>query len=380
MRNPSKLNRRTAMFAGLAAAVALDRVSRKRSVGCELVIDEVMPPVFSLIPVVADGKWIWKDPPSETGYLEPREFELTTTIQWQGRGNAERLTAYTVAPIEHPEQELLDHSIETDGCEALFRQIDNGAGQFVAQAASIGAGQTLTAKLIQRFRLYKYYAGYERDQFPAKQVVDRLTANQYLGSSPGINLHSRGLAELSRQVTSKAAHPWDKARAFFQWSRDEIKPKLGDYSSVEAALSKREGDCEERAAVFIALCRSVGIPARLVWVPNHAWAEFGLVDESETLHWIPVHTAAYDWFGWTGAHELVLQKGDRVLIPDSKRRVRLIADRYRSQGAKPVTSITAILNPIGEEPQTAGPGARVRDEQARWHLNAQHPADKRMRE
>ena len=33
------------------------------------------PPSFAVIPVVGDGKWIWKDPPADgqSGYLEPRE-------------------------------------------------------------------------------------------------------------------------------------------------------------------------------------------------------------------------------------------------------------------------------------------------------------------
>ena len=47
-----------------------------------------------------------------------------------------------------------------------------------------------------------------------------------------------------------------------------------------------EDRCEERAAVFIAFCRAVGIPARLVWVPSHNWAEFFLVDNDGKGQWI----------------------------------------------------------------------------------------------
>ena len=41
------------------------------------------PPAFSVTPVVGDGKWIWRDPPDETGYLEPREYEVSIGMQFE---------------------------------------------------------------------------------------------------------------------------------------------------------------------------------------------------------------------------------------------------------------------------------------------------------
>lgn len=36
-------------------------------------VDSLPPPVFGVVPVVGDAKWIWTKPPhGETGYLEPR--------------------------------------------------------------------------------------------------------------------------------------------------------------------------------------------------------------------------------------------------------------------------------------------------------------------
>ena len=68
---------------------------------------------------------------------------------------------------------------------------------------------------------------------------------------------------------------------------------------MHTALKERRGDCEEMAGIFVALCRHCDIPARLVWVPNHNWAEFYLTDDQGEGHWIPAHTACYHWFGWT---------------------------------------------------------------------------------
>ena len=102
--------------------------------------------------------------------------------------------------------------------------------------------------------------------------------------------------QLAAKIAGQIGHPWDKAKAFHDWVWNNIEARIGYYTSVVEAIRDRVGDCEERAAVFVALCRVSGIPARLVWVPNHNWAEFYLKDHQGKGHWIPSHTSAYSWF------------------------------------------------------------------------------------
>ena len=147
------------------------------------------------------------------------------------------------------------------------------------------------------------------------------------------------------------------------------------------ALEKRPGDCAEMSAVFVALCRAAGIPARLVWVPNHNWSEIHLSDNDGKGHWIPVHTACYFWFGWTGAHELVIQKGDRLRMPDRGGRLfRLQEDWMQWSGRRPAARYTAALTPqaakTGGDP---GPGARRKINTGEWKLVGDHPLDRYMR-
>ena len=113
------------------------------------------------------------------------------------------------------------------------------------------------------------------------------------------------------------------------------------------------------SAVFVALCRAAGIPARLVWVPNHNLAEFYLADKEGTGHWIPAHTACYFWFGWTVPYELVLQKGDRIPdVPDRNRSFRLLEDWMRWGGRHPRVRFTGKLLPQPTPTASdAGPGA-----------------------
>src|SRR6476620_12432699 len=84
----------------------------------------------SVIPVVGDGKWIWTEPPQDQkGYLEPRPFELSISIELQGKGPASGIMASTPVPLELPEQKIEDATIKTEGCGAEIRRLAPEAGQ-----------------------------------------------------------------------------------------------------------------------------------------------------------------------------------------------------------------------------------------------------------
>ncbi len=83
---------------------------------------------------------------------------------------------------------------------------------------------------------------------------------------------------------------------------------------------------------------------------------------------------------FTGAHELVLQKGDRLSVPQRGRQLRLLDDWLRWSGSKPQVRYIAELTP---EPATtggdAGPARRRKDERGEWLLVGNHALDKLLR-
>ncbi len=294
------------------------------------------PPAFSVVPVVGDGHWIWNEPPADgVGYLEPRSYSLKIGIELEAIGDADSVLATTPVPVAHPEQKIEDVHVETSGCEATLRELAPGMGQLLLSAESIAQGSVASAIAHYTLTLCKQFHKYERDQFPAQQKPPADIRKAYLQDSPGIQTSTKQVRSLAAELSEGVSHPWDKARRFAEWIPKNIRPQIGSYTSVTAALERRLGDCEEMSAVFVALCRSIGIPARLVWVPNHNWSEFYLTDSDGQAHWIPAHTACYFWFGWTGAHELVIQKGDRVLCAEQHKRVRLLEDWMQWGGRKP---------------------------------------------
>ena len=340
------------------------------------------PPAYSIIPVVGDGKWIWTEPPDKTGYLEPRPFQLQVGIEIQGTGSAAAVKATTPVPVEFPEQTVRSVSVRTEGCQAFIRQISPGAAQLVLSAPALARYQTVAAAVTMQLTLHKQYQAFSAERFPATQPdPPKVFRKQFLYDSPGIQTRLPRVQQLSQQLAADHQHPWDQAQAFYTWVWENIRARIGTYTSVKRALQNRAGDCEERAAVFVALCRAAHIPARLVWVPNHNWAEFFLVDEEESGHWIPAHTACYSWFGWTGAHELVLQKGDNIRVPEKRKPQRLSRDWTQWVGARPQVSYRAELKPLPAAPGAdPGPGARRKSARGQWDLKHDHESDYRLRD
>jgi hypothetical protein len=365
------------IFGGLALSRLMTPCGRLATPSAALASDcnARIPQAFSITPVVRDGKWNWKEQPlDQQGYVDPREFDISIGLRWTSQGRARNLRGTTPVPVILPGQEITDVRIEkSEGCAAEVVALSESAAQLQVQAPAIERGQTIAAAVILRARLFRFCPRYSKDQFQAAPTYPDAIMDQATGNSPGIRSDLTALQMLVDSLASQHEHPWSKCRKFFEWVRASIAGRPGAYTSVQAALKTRVGDCEERAGVFVALCRCAGIPARLVLVPNHCWAEFCLIDNEGVPRWIPAHTAAYDWFGWTGTHELVLQKGDRIWQLGSNKTVRLVTDWHSFEGRKPTIEYLGQLQPV------SGPGKRIKNRQAGWNLMRTHPDDRFLR-
>ena len=328
--------------------------------------------------VIGDGEWIWTRPPMGVkGWLEPRKFEFRTRVEMRATGAVTQVTSTTAIPVELPEQRIDDVSINTVNCSARLRQVAPHAAQLVLHAPLLRPGATLVAEGVFQLTLQKQFFDYQKDQFPAEQEFPKEFRKQYLYNSPGIHTRPTEVKDLAEKLGAGHQHPWDKAHAFKRWVWENIhSEKAMKYPGVVSAIRTGVGDCEERACTFAALCRNHGIPTRTVWVPNHVWSEFCLRDEAGRAHWIPAHTSGYTWFGLTGAHELVMQKGDKVTSPDQRREMRFIHDWAKYTGPRPEIVYTAALHPLpSQQGADPGPGARLKRATGPWTAG-EHELDK----
>src|SRR4029079_14969414 len=99
----------------------------------------------------------------------------------------------------------------------------------------------------------------------------------YLSPAEFIDSDHERVRAKARQAAGSASDPVEQARVLYRAVRDEIRydPYI-DYTDPEtyrasSVLAKGHGYCVGKASLYVALCRAVGIPARLglADVKNH---------------------------------------------------------------------------------------------------------------
>jgi transglutaminase-like putative cysteine protease len=143
-----------------------------------------------------------------------------------------------------------------------------------------------------------------------------------------------------------AVTDWRRVEAIYDYIIDRITYEEGEDQSSVQVLKIGKGDCQAIGALFVAMCRTAKVPARLVWVHGHQHAEFYLEDETGVGRWYPIETAGQRAFGEMPVARVILQKGDNFRVPERRReRLRYASDYalfLSTAGTKP--SIKYVRN------------------------------------
>jgi len=160
---------------------------------------------------------------------------------------------------------------------------------------------------------------------------------QYLQPSPYIESDNRIFARMFADITRDRNTDWDKVEAIYSFVRNNVRyndagwaqPVKGALSLVRQPEGEWTADCKDMTCLFVALCRAGGIPARVVRVPRHCYAEFYLQIRPDALprdfprgqtppgFWFPVQVAGDYAFGGIPEQRVILQKGDNFPDPES---------------------------------------------------------------
>lgn len=129
----------------------------------------------------------------------------------------------------------------------------------------------------------------------AKTLYAAPKPGEFVRSEPSIDCDHPEITALARRLTTGLQRPDDQAEALFRYVSQEIhnEPGLdGPGASAEECLKNSSGDSAEKSRLLAALCRSRGIPARLVTGLKlgrgheqnaHVWTEAWIRD-----HWLPM--------------------------------------------------------------------------------------------
>ncbi|MFZ5830598.1 MAG: transglutaminase-like domain-containing protein [Planctomycetota bacterium] len=264
-------------------------------------------------------------------------------------GPCQGIVGYVPFPVEWPEQELKIVDEENSPQAKVSYENVEDAKLMVVRIANLAAGQTATATVTFEIRRSTILPPDATSHFkiPEQRKLDRRVL-PYLGPSPLIESRDPKIRTLAKQIPADKEAAWEKVEAIYDWVREEVEYKNGPIKGALAALRDGNGDCEELTSLFIAICRAAGIPARTVWVPEHCYPEFYLIDDKGEGHWFPCQAAGSREFGGILETRPILQKGDNFRPPwNRKDQQRYLAEHLVGAGGRP--KVKFIRDLLGEE-------------------------------
>jgi Flp pilus assembly protein TadD len=104
---------------------------------------------------------------------------------------------------------------------------------------------------------------------------------QYLKPTGEFASDKKEVIDRARQIAGNDRDAWSVARKLADWTHKNLQWKMVQRADAVQTLATREADCSEFSALFVAMARSLGLPARMVsglaYTGNtfggHAWVE-----------------------------------------------------------------------------------------------------------
>ncbi|MDR1289628.1 MAG: transglutaminase family protein [Planctomycetaceae bacterium] len=168
-----------------------------------------------------------------------------------------------------------------------FRTINNGAKEAVINLANLRTTNKLEIILEFDTVNYEVEPPEKTDIFVIPKRVSKEVA-PYLKASPKIEIDdskvSSVLRKVLREITNDKQSDWEKVEAIYKYVQKRVKyndanramPAQGVKALLAMSEDKCEGDCKDLCSLFVAMCRLRKVPARLVRLPEHCYAEFYL--------------------------------------------------------------------------------------------------------
>jgi len=253
-------------------------------------------------------------------YIHPREVELKITytlknitacdtntvtlyefseapVSWvmEKKSSKPVLLLYIARQHDYPDQRNAEYiSIDPQPDQIVSKDIDGNIIEFWDLSGRIQEGRDISITRHFRFTVYetafKIEPAQVGDYEPADPLYRYYTRTQeFLELTPEVS-------QLAHEIVGKEKNPYFKAKAIYQWCVDNINYVYPPNRGIRYSLPRKTGDCGEYSLIFTALCRAVGIPARIAnghWcckakMNYHVWNEFYLPNYG----WVPADATA----------------------------------------------------------------------------------------
>jgi transglutaminase-like putative cysteine protease len=135
------------------------------------------------------------------------------------------------------------------------------------------------------------YDGSDAPPFPP-DFGSRAELKEFLDTNDMIQSNDPLLAAAAREITLGAKDSWEAVRLLGRWVADNIRGAIPGGITARGTYDQRAGDCGGHSFLLTAFCRSLGIPARVVWGCVHTGNSFGQHGWNEVFMgragWIPI--------------------------------------------------------------------------------------------
>jgi len=117
---------------------------------------------------------------------------------------------------------------------------------------------------------------------------------EFLAADEMIQSEDPLLTAAARDISRSARDSWEAVRLLGRWVAGNIKGAIPGGITARGTFDQRAGTCAGHSFLLAAFCRSLGIPARVVWGIVHTKGEFGQHAWNEVFMgeagWIPLDT------------------------------------------------------------------------------------------
>jgi 7 transmembrane helices usually fused to an inactive transglutaminase/Transglutaminase-like superfamily len=247
----------------------------------------------------------------------PGTFKVTVLVRGKSQGSAK---VQMFCPLDFKQQHVFREEFASqEMTEKAIENRNKDRRQVLWIQKAAGARTAFEAR-------YEFYCAVDvqRPTAPmaklARQIYDPPYAGEFIHAEAFIDPDERQISDLAMSLSEKHDATLEQVRVLFHYVADNIRndPAIGGTSqgAVEC-LKAKHGDAAAKSRLLVALCRSRGIPARIITgltldkrcdQTAHYWVEAWVGD-----HWLPM-CPFYHHYGSVPSTYLVFAVGDFNLI------------------------------------------------------------------
>lgn len=277
----------------------------------------------------------------------PQRFGETQVVRYEVgakveaiRGPVQKVVAMVAVPFDCAEQDvtLIEEKISQHVDEVEYRYLnkfaEGGARQLLITIPYLPGGAEANVLATFEVRTRTILPPEDTSGFQIPRKPDR-ELKKYLAKSPYIETKhakiKKQLKQIEQSLGESPENPigaWQRVEAIYDFVQKHVKYVEGPDKSAVETLADASGDCQNISALFVALCRTAGVPSRIVWVHEHNYPEFCLVDAEGKLHWFPCESSGMRAFGEMPMARTIMQKGDNFRVPERPREALRYASDY----------------------------------------------------